>query len=144
MGEVKTCSSYNQLHDLLIQSSCHARPSMPLHLNRKPRCPEILPRCMSSAAQSQSPSIPPKSILCKPGRKFLSPLPRTQPPFPSAEPEPHQDKNQESPYLWQRVSRAAGRAIGGQDGDGRTGSHLEGFNGVSGLSSSRSLSKVGR
>ena len=31
------------------------------------------------------------------------------------------------PYLWERVSRTAGRAIGGQDGDSRTGSHLEGL-----------------
>lgn len=30
-------------------------------------------------------------------------------------------------YLWERVSRTAGRAIGGQDGDSRTGSHLEGL-----------------
>ena len=30
-------------------------------------------------------------------------------------------------YLWERVSRTAGSAIGGQDGNGRSGSHLEGF-----------------
>lgn len=30
-------------------------------------------------------------------------------------------------YLWERVGRTAGRAIGGQDADGRTGSHLEGL-----------------
>jgi hypothetical protein len=30
-------------------------------------------------------------------------------------------------YLWERVSRTTGRAIGGQDADSRTGSHLEGL-----------------
>jgi hypothetical protein len=31
------------------------------------------------------------------------------------------------PYLWQRVRRTAGSAIGGQDGNSRAGSHLEGL-----------------
>ena len=30
-------------------------------------------------------------------------------------------------YLWERVCHTAGRAIGGQDADSRTGSHLEGL-----------------
>lgn len=30
-------------------------------------------------------------------------------------------------YLWERVRRTAGSAIGGQDRNGRTGSHLEGL-----------------
>ena len=38
-------------------------------------------------------------------------------------------------YLWERVSRTAGRAIGGQDGDSRTGSHLEGLMTLSWVSS---------
>jgi hypothetical protein len=33
----------------------------------------------------------------------------------------------ERSYLWERVSRTAGRAIGRQDCDSRTGSHLEGL-----------------
>jgi hypothetical protein len=30
-------------------------------------------------------------------------------------------------YLWERVGHTAGSAIGGQNGDSRTGSHLEGL-----------------
>jgi hypothetical protein len=32
-----------------------------------------------------------------------------------------------SSYLWERVGHTAGSAIGGQNGDSRTGSHLEGL-----------------
>jgi hypothetical protein len=38
-------------------------------------------------------------------------------------------------YLWERVGRAAGSAIGGQNGDSRTGGHLDGLIPVSWLSS---------
>jgi hypothetical protein len=30
-------------------------------------------------------------------------------------------------YLWERVSRSAGRSVSGQDGDSWSGSHLEGL-----------------
>jgi hypothetical protein len=38
-----------------------------------------------------------------------------------------QQKLSSSSYLGERVGHTAGRAIGGQDGDSRTGSHLEGL-----------------
>jgi hypothetical protein len=55
--------------------------------------------------------------------KPVSSIPLHLPPRPQYS----STRKSRKPYLWERVGGTAGRAIGLQDGDGRTGSHLEGL-----------------